>query len=71
VTAANTSGTASRAFTLTVDQPPAITSANAASATTGSAFSFQVTASGFPIPKITESGRLPKGVTFKTGYRNL
>jgi hypothetical protein len=33
---------------------------------TGSAFSFQLTATGFPAPKITESESLPEGVAFKS-----
>ena len=66
VTATNMSGTTSQPFTLKVRQPPGITSADTASAVTGSAFIFQVTATGFSPPKITESGHLPKGVTFKS-----
>jgi alpha-tubulin suppressor-like RCC1 family protein len=64
VTAANASGTASQSRILTVGQPPAITSADTASAVTGSAFSFQFTATGFPAAKITETGKLAKGITF-------
>jgi hypothetical protein len=56
---------ASQSFTLTVDQAPAITSANTASFALGAASSFTVTTTGFPIPtSITESGNLPAGVTF-------
>ena len=64
ITAANPAGTARQAFTLTITQPPSITSADTATASTGSAFTFPVTATGFPAPKITETGRLPRGVTF-------
>jgi PKD repeat protein len=64
ITAANPAGTARRAFTLTITQPPAITSADTAAASTGAAFTFHITATGFPAPKITETGRLPRGVTF-------
>ncbi len=54
-------------FTLTVNQAPAITSANNTTFTLGTASSFTVTATGFPAPTITESGALPSGVTFNAG----
>ncbi len=50
-------------FTLTVDQVPAISSANAATFYAGVMGSFQVVASGFPAPTYSESGTLPNGVT--------
>jgi hypothetical protein len=65
ITATNQLGTTSQTFTLNVDEAPAITSADTAAAVTGSAFSFQVTTTGFPAPKITKAGSLPKGVSFK------
>ncbi len=55
---------ATQAFTLTVAQAPAITSANNATFAPGVANSFTVTATGFPTPSLTESGSLPTGVTF-------
>jgi putative Ig domain-containing protein len=64
VTAANSLGTASESFTVKVAEPPAFTSADSASATEGSPFSFTATASGFGAPSITESGALPHGVAF-------
>jgi hypothetical protein len=64
ITATNPLGSSSQTFTLNVDEGPTITSAASATATVGSAFSFQVQASGFPVPKITKNGTLPKGVTF-------
>jgi Putative Ig domain/Regulator of chromosome condensation (RCC1) repeat/Fibronectin type III domain len=64
VTATNGSGSASQAFTLKVNETPVITSPTVALATAGSPFSFQVTATGFPAPKIRKAGKLPKGVTF-------
>jgi alpha-tubulin suppressor-like RCC1 family protein len=64
ITATNPAGTASQALILKVNQPPAITSAAAVTAVIGSAFSLQVTATGFPAPRITRSGTLPKGLTF-------
>jgi hypothetical protein len=54
---------ASRAFTLVVDEAPAITSASGAPFTVGAAGVFTVTATGFPTPTITTSAGLPSGVT--------
>jgi YVTN family beta-propeller protein len=48
----------------TVTQSPAFTSGAAATAAFGSAFSFTVTATGDPAPRITRNGRLPSGVRF-------
>ncbi|MEO6689606.1 MAG: putative Ig domain-containing protein, partial [Dokdonella sp.] len=54
-------------FTLTVDEAPAITSANATSFTVGTAGTFTVTAAGSPAPTLSETGALPSGVTFNAG----
>jgi len=54
-------------FTLTVNQPPAITSGSSATFTAGAAGSFTVTASGYPASTISESGLLPGGITFSGG----
>ncbi|HEY2705903.1 MAG TPA: putative Ig domain-containing protein [Candidatus Dormibacteraeota bacterium] len=56
-----------QSFTLTVDQAPAITSANTLALTTGSPAAFTVTATGYPAPSITESGTLPSGVSVTGG----
>ena len=64
VTATNSLGSASRTFTLNVHEGPAFTSPAGATATTGSAFSFVATASGFPAPRITKTGTLPKGISY-------
>ncbi len=65
VTAHNSAGPdAPQPFTLTVDQAPAISSANNASDIVYSAGSFQVTATGFPTPALTLTGTLPNGVVF-------
>jgi hypothetical protein len=56
---------ATQGFTLTVDQAPAITSAN--TVTFGAAVAatpFTVTTTGFPAPSLGETGTLPSGVTF-------
>lgn len=61
----NTTGPqAQQAFTLNVNQVPAITSATSAGFTVGVAGSFTVTASGFPTPTLSATGALPAGVTF-------
>jgi hypothetical protein len=65
--AKNSAGTATQTFTLTVDGAPQITSAAAATATVGKAFSFAVTTSGYPAVVVSESGTLPSGLTFKAG----
>ena len=49
---------------LTVSAAPAFTSAAAATATDGSAFSFIVRATGAPVPTLAESGTLPQGLTW-------
>ncbi|MGH9502144.1 MAG: Ig-like domain repeat protein [Terriglobales bacterium] len=54
---------ATQSFTLTVGQPPAITSANNAALSVETPGSFTVTATGFPVPTFTETGALPSGVT--------
>jgi hypothetical protein len=45
-------------------QSPSITSASSTSFVVGTAGSFTVTTTGNPAPAITESGKLPSGVTF-------
>jgi len=64
LTAANSDGTVSQAFVLTVNARPSISSGTSAAATVGSTFNFTVTANGAPTPNLTESGALPSGVTF-------
>jgi Putative Ig domain len=59
---ANSGGT--YAFTITVDQTPAITSKASTTFTAGSAGTFTVTTTGFPTPALTWTGALPAGVTF-------
>jgi len=62
--AANTDGTVTQAFVLTVNARPSISSGTSATATVGSTFNFTVRASGAPTASLTESGALPSGVTF-------
>ena len=67
ITASNgVSPNATQAYTLTVRQAPAITSANSTSFTIGAVDSFQVAATGFPAPAFSETGALPKGITFSS-----
>jgi hypothetical protein len=55
---------ATQKLTLTVDQVPAITSANSTAFTVNAAGSFTVTTNGNPKASLSESGALPSGVTF-------
>jgi alpha-tubulin suppressor-like RCC1 family protein len=71
VIAASTSGYTTRTITVIVVQPPDITSVGSATAPIGLTFSLHVTATGVPAPKITESGRLPAGVTFHPATATL
>ena len=59
---------ASQVFTLTVNQAAAITSVNNATFQNGSAGSFTVTSSGFPVPSLAQSGTLPAGITFTDNH---
>jgi hypothetical protein len=56
-----------QSFTLTVDSPPAITSANNATFGEGASNTFTVTATGTPAPTITRWGNLPDGVRLSNG----
>jgi hypothetical protein len=65
LTAGNTvDPNATQSFTLTINQAPAITSADDTTFVVGSAGTFTVISSGFPIAALTETGSLPSGVTF-------
>ena len=64
ITAKNTAGTVTQAFTLTVASAPVITSGASATATAGSAFSFTAKATGYPAPAMSEGGALPQGLTW-------
>jgi large repetitive protein len=62
---------ATQSFTLNVNAPPAITSANTATFTVGTASSFTVTTTGFPTPTVSQTGALPTGVTFTPATKVL
>ena len=53
--------------TLSITVQPGFTNPSATTATVGSQFSFPVTTSGPPPARITEKGRLPRGVSFRRG----
>jgi hypothetical protein len=55
-----------QAFTLSVDQAPAITSSTSTTFMIGASGSFSVMASGYPAATFTETGPLPSGVTLTT-----
>jgi len=55
---------ATQNFTLTVNVPPAITSANNTPFTASLPGTFTVTATGSPTPALTTTGSLPSGVSF-------
>jgi len=55
---------ATQTFTLTVNAPPQITSANHATFTLNAAAAFTVTTTGQPTPSVSETGSLPPGMTF-------
>jgi len=61
-TATNSTGTTTQTFLLTVFAHPTITSPTSATARVGSSFHLIVKATGTPIPVVTESGTLPKGL---------
>ena len=56
---------ASQAFTLTINQAPAITSPNAVTFRVGAANSFSITTTGFPAPSIPRPAALPASFSFK------
>ncbi len=65
ITASNgVSPDATQSFTLTVQQAPAITSANSTTFAEGSFGMFTVATTGFPASGLTETGALPAGVSF-------
>ena len=71
ITATNAAGTVTQVFMLTVSRSPSITSASSYTAKVGTAFSFAVTATGTPVPTLTEAGALPAGVTFVAGSTGM
>ena len=64
LTAANTAGSATQSFTVTVDQVPTFTSTAAATFVVGTAGTFSVTTDSYPVSDISQSGTLPSGLSF-------
>ena len=68
ISASNALGVDSQTLVLTITSPPAITSSLAGSAVyLGSAFTYQITASGSPAPTSYGATGLPDGLTIDTG----
>jgi hypothetical protein len=63
-TASNGSVKINQTFALTVNQAPAVVSANTASLVVGQTGSFVIKTSGFPLAALGENGSLPSGVSF-------
>jgi hypothetical protein len=64
ITATNASGSTTQSLSIVAGLAPKITSAGAASFSTGTAGSFTVTTTGYPAPTIARSGTLPAGLSF-------
>jgi hypothetical protein len=65
LTATNSLGSGTQTLTITVGSVPTITSAASVTGASGTKLSFTVTTTGLPTAKLTETGALPKGITFK------
>ncbi len=70
ISAVGSAVTSTQTFTLTVRQPPVITSAPTATATHGTSFSFTFTATGYPLPTFTHTGTVA-GLKWATGTGTL
>src|SRR5262249_56014938 len=70
-TATNAAGTNVQNFTLTVYQPPLITSTNNATFKVGINGVFTVTRTGNPTPDLFISGTIPNNIGFNPGTGNL
>ncbi|MEU9098346.1 putative Ig domain-containing protein [Streptomyces sp. NPDC048361] len=64
ITATNSAGKATGQLTISVSQPPAITSKASATAGLLTRFTFTVTSTGTPTAAISETGALPLGFKF-------
>jgi hypothetical protein len=70
-TAQNATSIALQSFTLTITQPPAITSVNSVAFASGKLGSFTTVTTGFPVPTVSESGALPSGIAFNAASGTL
>jgi YVTN family beta-propeller protein len=64
LTAKNSAGTATQSFTLTIPKAPTIIKIRVTTATTDTPVDLAITAIGYPMPVLTESGTLPSGLSF-------
>jgi hypothetical protein len=71
ITASNQDGTTDKVVTLNINEVPVFTSTATMNVPVGNPFNFQFSASGFPAPKFSRSGKLPKGVTFSAATGTL
>ena len=72
ITASNGIGTAAtQSFTLTVNQPPAIKAPGSVTYSRGQQVKLTVHSSGYPVPKLTWTGKLPAGLKAKVGTGKL
>jgi hypothetical protein len=62
--ATNGVASASQSFALTIKEAPAFTSVSATAFTQGTAGSFKITSTGFPLANLSETGALPAGMAF-------
>ena len=67
LTATNVLGTASKTYSLTANQPPAISGATNVTLTHGVAKTVSVTITGYPTPSYTVTGTIPPGMTLTKG----
>ncbi len=63
LSAGNSVASVTQKFTLTVAQPPLITSADSVTFSVGQSNSFTITTTGFPAATVAEIGPLPSGIT--------
>ena len=66
LTAGNKAGKATQSFALTVWKAPVIAKIPATTATIGTTMDLAITATGYDTPVLTESGTLPRGLSFTT-----
>lgn len=64
--ASDSGGSASEKLTIVIDEAPKITSSNVISGSGLSNMNAKITATGYPVPKITLSGTLEEGLSFAT-----
>jgi hypothetical protein len=71
ITGTNTYGSATGTYTLTVNEGPKFTGPTSATLTRGTAATVTVKATGQPLPSITRSGTLPRGMTYANSTKGV